>query len=491
MLSQEEADSSTAALPYNMEEWEQGYRSQPHEYDYWIDEVEGQIPAELTGTLFRNGPALFDVNGQRIHHPFDGDGMVCAIAFNEGRAHFRNRLVRTTAFEDERAAGKILYRGVFGTEKAGGWLANAFDIKLKNIANTNVIYWGDRLLALWEAAEPYRLDPYTLETIGKDDFYGLLPPGKPFGAHPKIDRSRDKDNPTLVNFALEVGLPFKIAIYETDLRGTLKRRYTHNYCGFLFIHDFVVTPNYCLLFNNPLDFNPLPFLFGFKGPGQCIKFRPDRPTEVLVIPRDPAKPMLKIKGKSGFIYHHANAFEEGDEICVDSICYESFFILEPGEDFLKVDFPKMDPGQLWRFRINLKTQTMGRELLESRCCEFPVINPQKVAQPHRYVFLGAADIPEGNTPLQAILKLDLETGDRHLWSAAPHGFNGEPIFVPRPNATQEDDGWVFNLVYDGVNNRSDLVILDGRDLSLLARLHLKHHIPYGLHGCWTNECFLP
>ena len=29
-------------------------------------------------------------------------------------------------------------------------MRNAFDLKLKNPANTNVLCWGNRLLALWE-----------------------------------------------------------------------------------------------------------------------------------------------------------------------------------------------------------------------------------------------------------------------------------------------------------------------------------------------------
>jgi len=44
------------------------------------------------------------VNGQRIHHPFDGDGMISAIAFRDGRAHFRNRFVRTAAYLEQRLA---------------------------------------------------------------------------------------------------------------------------------------------------------------------------------------------------------------------------------------------------------------------------------------------------------------------------------------------------------------------------------------------------
>jgi all-trans-8'-apo-beta-carotenal 15,15'-oxygenase len=169
-----ERASQVPQKSYNRGDWQRGYESLDKEFDYWIDDVEGQIPQELHGTLFRNGSGLLDIKGQRIHHPFDGDGMISRITFSNGRAHFRNRFVRTQEYLEEQKAGKILYRGVFGTQKPGGWLANALDFKLKNIANTNVIYWGGKLLALWEAAEPYRLDPYTLETLGKEYFTAVF-----------------------------------------------------------------------------------------------------------------------------------------------------------------------------------------------------------------------------------------------------------------------------------------------------------------------------
>lgn len=52
---------------------------------------------------------------------------------------------------EERAA-KIMYRNTFGTQRVGGFIANAFDLYLKNPANTNVVEWGQRLLALWEVS---------------------------------------------------------------------------------------------------------------------------------------------------------------------------------------------------------------------------------------------------------------------------------------------------------------------------------------------------
>jgi len=486
--------STVPTTSYQRQDWQKGYESLLEEFDYWIDDVEGTIPPELNGTLFRNGPGLTDVNGQPIHHPFDGDGMISAIAFSNGRAHFRNRFIRTTAYLEEQKAGKILYRGVFGTQKPGGWLANAFDIRLKNIANTQVIYWGGKLLALWEAADPHRLDPQTLETLGKDSLNGVLSPGEAFAAHPRFDPSCDQDQgaPCLVNFSIKPGLSTTITIFELDLTGKVVRKHAHSVPGFAFIHDFAITPNYCLLFQNPVAFNPLPFVFGFRGAGECLKFQPNQHTRIIVIPRHTSQPVKILETKSGFVFHHANAFEQGDEVLIDSICYESFPAVEPESNFREVDFDALKPGQLWRFHMNLKDNTVSRELIESRCCEFPSIDPEKVGRPYQYLYLGAADAAAGNAPLQAILKLDLLSGERQLWSAAPRGFIGEPVFVPRPNAEKEDEGWVLTLVYDAAHHRSDLVILDARDLNQpIARLHLKHHIPYGLHGSFTSESFAP
>jgi len=485
-LSPLEQVNPSLELSYSRSDWQQGYLSQPQEFDYQITNISGTIPPELQGTLFRNGPGLLDIQGDRIHHPFDGDGMVTAITFKDGQAHLKSRFVQTEGYVAEQAAGKILFRGVFGTQKQGGWIANIFDFNLKNIANTNIIYWGGKLLALWEAALPHRLDPHTLETLGLDTLEGLLQPGGAFAAHPRI--VGDSGSERLINFAVSPGISSKITIYELDQQGKLLQKQTHSVPGFSFIHDFVVTENYYLFFQNPVTFNPLPFALGIRGAGECVGFDATKPTKILVISRSGDQPVRSLETKAGFVFHHANAWEAEGKIYIDSICYESFPDVEPNSDFREIDFASVDPGQLWRFSLDLEQNQVDRQLLVSCCCEFPALNPQNAGKPYRYLYLGAAVNPIGNSPLQQILKLDLVTGTQQFWNAAPRGFVGEPIFVSHPQATQEDQGWVLSLIYDATNHRSDLVILDAQNLNdPIARLHLQHHIPYGLHGSWAGE----
>ncbi|MGK7899333.1 MAG: carotenoid oxygenase family protein, partial [Xenococcus sp. (in: cyanobacteria)] len=378
---------------YFSEEWKRGYDSQPNEYEYQIDNIEGAIPLELEGTLFRNGPGLLDIAGTPIHHPFDGDGMISAFYFSKGKAYFRNRFVATEAYLEEKAAGKILYRGVFGTQKPGGLVNNVFDIKLKNIANTNVIYWGNKLLALWEAAEPHLLNPQTLETVSIDYLDGVLQPGDSFAAHPWVDPHSVLDNgqPCLVNFSVSPGLSSKINIFEFAPNGKILRRHSHVIPGFSFIHDFAITPHYCIFFQNPVNFNPLPFLFGLKGAGECVEFQPTKQTRVVLIPRDPNNQEVQtFMVDSGFVFHHANAFEKEDKVCIDSIAYATLPQVQPNSNYKEVDFNNLDPGKLWRFTLNLQDGTVERQLIENTCCEFPVVNPDKVGRDYRYLFIGAA-----------------------------------------------------------------------------------------------------
>ena len=148
-------------------------------------------------------------------------------------------------------------------------------------------------------------------------------------------------------------------------------------------------------------------------------------------------------------------------------------------------------GQLWRYQLDLTEQKVTRQMINPRCCEFPTLNPDAVGQPYRYLYIGVAKSQTQNQPLQVIQKMDLETNTSEEWFAGSNGFIGEPLFIPKPGATQEDAGWIMTLIYNGNDDRSELVILDGEDLTqgAIARLKLKHHIPYGLHGCFTPEVF--
>src|ERR1044072_3386015 len=70
--------------------------------------VLGKLPSEMDGMFVRNGP-----NPQfppiKNYHVFEGDGMLHGVRIRDGRASYRNRYIRTAAWQAEKAAGKALY----------------------------------------------------------------------------------------------------------------------------------------------------------------------------------------------------------------------------------------------------------------------------------------------------------------------------------------------------------------------------------------------
>ena len=113
-----------------------------------------------------------------------------------GRVHFKSRFVRTHEFESESRADAVLFRGTFRTQRppnvlplalsgGGVCLNNAFDLRLKNNANTNALLWGDHLLAFFEAGGACHLAlPYPPQPRPVSPYHALLCPALLSSAQP-------------------------------------------------------------------------------------------------------------------------------------------------------------------------------------------------------------------------------------------------------------------------------------------------------------------
>ncbi len=193
----------------------------------------GQIPDGLRGTLYRNGPARLERGDIRMGHWFDGDGAILAVHFTDAGATGVYRYVQTFGYQQETAAGKLLY-GNYGMT-APGPIWNQWRKPLKNAANTSVLALPDKLLALWEGGKPHALDLQTLETWGEDDLGGLTQ-GLSYSAHDK----RDPKTGEIFNFGISSGKNATLNIYKSDSAGKIIQKAAYQLDGVPLVHDFVL-----------------------------------------------------------------------------------------------------------------------------------------------------------------------------------------------------------------------------------------------------------
>ena len=481
---------------FDKSDWSSAYKNVEQELNNEILKIiRGKPIHDLNGTLLRNGPGILERNGHWVHHPFDGDGMITAIKFDNGKAFLTNKFVKTKGFIEEERKNEFIYRGVFGTQKKGGIFNNALDLKFKNIANTHVVKLGDKILALWEAAGPHALDPDNLETIGLTTLNGVLKPEEAFSAHPKIDFNSNYSSEMMVTFGVKTGPKSTIRLMEFSNAGKnsgdllFDRKDSFN--GFAFLHDFAITTNWAIFLQNAIDFNPLPFILGKKGAAQCLKSNLQKTAKFFLIPRDSGlfrgQDPLIIDAPEGFVFHHVNAFEKDSEIILDSIFYDDFPSVGPDEDFRNINFESYPDGKYKRTIIDLKNYTSKLNTISQQCCEFATVNPNYLGLKSSYSWMACTKQNKGNAPLQSIKKINLETKEELFWSAAPRGFVSEPIMVPLKDSKNEDEGYLFIVIWNGERRRSDLIILDSKTLIEIAAYQLPVSIPHGLHGSWVNN----
>ncbi len=469
-------------------------RAVTHEHDDTkLELVEGTLPTALTGTLYRNGNGRFQHQGVWYDHPFDGDGMIAKFSFDGQTVRYRNRYVRTAEFEAEEQAGRMLYRS-FGTNLPGGFLKNAFRLQFKNTANTNVIWHGGHMLALWEGGWPHRIDPHSLATIDRYDYDGVLrnrfswldsqiAPEMSFSAHPKIHPTTG----VLHNFGTVPGVRQRLVLYEVSPSGQAQITHAFPMADMTFAHDFVLTESgHRIFFLTPVSFDMPRALAGLTSPAASIRVNKANPTEVLII--DPDNRVHRLHTDFCFVFHFVNGYQQPDgTLIVDGLMLEDYPASASMKAFLAGNVPDDQTGaQFVRYRIDVQKQTVVREPLAPYEGELPEIHPDLTGRPYRYSWSIGRPLTSTRPLFDHIVKIDASTG-LGLHRHDPHTLPSEPIVVPRPDSTAEDDAWLLYLRYDSPTQTTDLVVADAANLQRIARLRLPHNIPLGFHGLWLSN----
>ncbi|MCO4745253.1 MAG: carotenoid oxygenase family protein [Proteobacteria bacterium] len=479
-------------LPPRTRSWNVAMGVSPGPLDLTIDpsQIEGEIPQALRGgRMLSNGPGWTRI-GDRTAHPFDGHGYIRSLALqHDGSLRLRAAFVQTPSYVAEQAAGKLVHRGL-GTNTSDHFWQNLSMGPPRNVANTTIVRWGDRLLAGWEAGAPYGIDPVSLETRGEEHFGGILE-GTATLAHMRKDAQQQR----LVLCSVAMGRNTTFTFREIDADDQVVQSTEAPIDGMLFTHDYALSPTYFVLGGNPLRLKPASLAKSLIGVGTMLHaVAPDirAATGVLhLVPRAGGPVRTVTLPDHAFVVHFGNAFERDGDLIVDACAFTSF---EFGEEFgytgphgnFDPTLPEKRGAQrVYRITVPKDSDSATWELLTEHGVDFPRFHPEHEGRETPWLFGATRKDKRFSDPFDSIIGIDLRDPafPEQLWTAPDNVFVGEPLFAPADDA--EDDGHILALLTDGLAETTTLAIFEATRLAdgPVARIPLPL-LPIAFHGDW-------
>ena len=452
--------------------------------------VEGEIPVALDGMFVRMQPDPLFPPMLGYDMFFNGDGLVCAFKFKNGKVDLLQRYVQTERYHKQMEAG----RSLFGNYRNPHSNDPSVRDKVYSTGNTNVIAFRGKLLALKEDNLPWALDPDTLETLGMTDLDGQVN-ARTFTAHPKVCSTTGN----LLSFAYRAygELSQDVVFYEFDQHGNKVREIPGKAPFVPMIHDFGVTENYVVYPLIPLkqreDLG--------KNNDMIMRYDSKEFLYFGLMRRDGDGSDLRwMATPNGTPGHLHNVFERDGKVFVDLTLSDGNLIIDWPDEYgenrpiesIKVSLARveLDPNS---------PEAVGKvtHLLEGMT-EMPRIDPRYYGKPYTYSYTASLDFSQWDFPnmgppapyfFNAIAKVDTSAGEVvEQWSDGPQICLQEPAFVPRSDQAPEGDGFLIVAATDVPAGTSQLLILDTGKLALgpIARIHCPVRLRQALHGNWIS-----
>ncbi|XP_055798909.1 carotenoid-cleaving dioxygenase, mitochondrial-like isoform X3 [Salvelinus fontinalis] len=430
-------------------------------------EVRGTIPTWIRGNLLRNGPGKFEFGNQHYNHWFDGMAMLHQFKIEDGKVTYRSRFLQSDAYKKNSERDRIMV-SEFGT-----------------------------------VAMPDPCKNFFLRFLSRFEMIGAL--------YNIIKVPPMKNNP---EETLE-GAKVLCSIVPAD-----KARPSY-------YHSFAMSENYVVFIEQPIKMDLLKIVTAKlrgKGISEGVYWDPKQDTVFHLVDKHTGQTSsVKFHTKALSVFHQINAFEEDGFLMLDMCCSDNGEAInnyliqnlrKSGEALDQVynttyrAFPRrfvlpLNVTDDTPTGVNLNTRPAssatsfktaidkvvcqfedlhGEDLYEYGGLEFPQINYSKFnTRPYRYFYGCGFRHLVGDS----LLKIDLEGKKVKVWYQKGL-FPSEPVFVPSPDAVEEDDGVILSVVVTPTEDKSTfLLVLDAKTWEELGRAEVPVNIPYGFHGTFN------
>uniref|UniRef100_A0A8D2D8M2 Carotenoid-cleaving dioxygenase, mitochondrial n=1 Tax=Sciurus vulgaris TaxID=55149 RepID=A0A8D2D8M2_SCIVU len=437
-------------------------------------QVRGHVPEWLNGYLLRVGPGKFEFGKDKYSHWFDGMSLLHQFRMEKGTVTYRSKFLQSDTYKTNSAGNRIVI-SEFGTL--------AFPDPCKNIF--------ERFMSKFE--QPGRAQNF----VGSCYNIIRVPPEK-----------------------VDLGETIHGAQVICSIASEEKMKPSY-------YHSFGMTRNYIIFIEQPLKMKLWKIVTSKirgKAFSDGLSWEPQYNTRFHVVDKRTGQLLPgRYYSKPFITFHQINAFEDKDCIIIDMCCqdngrnldiyqlqnlrksgegldqlYNSMAISFPRRFVLPLHISKNDPvgenlsslsyssasavkqsdGKIWCSHENLHCE----DLEEEGGIEFPQINYGQFSGKKYNFFYGC-----GFRHLvgDSLMKVDVVNKTLKVWRE--DGFYpSEPIFVPVPGASEEDDGVVLSVVITPNQNESNfLLVLDARNFEELGRAEVPVQMPYGFHGTFV------
>ncbi|KAJ4935884.1 hypothetical protein JOQ06_017411 [Pogonophryne albipinna] len=500
----------------------------------------GEIPEWINGSFLRNGPGKFEIGNHKFNHWFDGMALLHQFKITNGSVTYKSRFLSSDSYKANNEQNRIVV-SEFGTLTMPDPCKNFFQRFLstfelpKPTDNANVsfvTYKGDYYVST-ETNVMHKVDPETLKTTQKVDWSKFVAVNGAT-AHPHTD-----PDGTTYNMGNSYGT--KGATYNI-----IKVPPTKNTAGDTlegatvlcsipsvekskpsYYHSFAMSENYVVFIEQPIKMDLLKIVTGKltgKSISEGFSWDPKLNTIFHLIHKQTGElSTIKYLAKALSTFHQINAYEEDGFLIIDMCAgddgqainnYNIQNLRKNGEDLDEVYntmcrvFPRrfvlplnVDRDTPYDQNLNgpdctataIRTDKNkvfcthedlhGEDLHQYGGLEFPQINYGKYnTHSYRYFYGCGFRHLVGDT----LIKMDLQGKHMKVWEQ-PGLYPSEPVFVPSPNATEEDDGVIMSVVITPNKDKSTfLLVLDAKTFKELGRAEVPVNIPYGFHGTFNS-----
>ncbi|XP_061608841.1 carotenoid-cleaving dioxygenase, mitochondrial-like [Phyllopteryx taeniolatus] len=503
-------------------------------------DVRGTIPHWINGSLLRNGPAKFEFGDTHFNHWFDGMAMLHKFKIEKGQVTYMSRFLRSNAYKKNSEQDRIMVSEI-GTVSMSDPCKNIlqrffsrFDmIKPTDNGNVNIVKYKRDYYLSTETNLMHRVDPENLETLEQVDWSTFVAVNAA-SAHPHYDPDGTSFN--IGNSYGRKGATYNIICVppeksnaEDTLQGAkiLCSIEPANKLQPSYYHSFAMSENYVVFIEQPIKIDLMKLLTCvMRGKALCeaIYWDPKMKTVLhLIHKRTGQVSHVKYYTKAFANFHQINAFEEDGFLMLDLCCLDDsraldiYFLqnLRKSGEALDEVYNSMSRALPRRFVLplhvtddtptdqNLNTRPSssatcvktsnakvfcqhedlhGDDLYQYGGLELPHINYERYnARPYRYFYGCGFRHLFGDS----LLKMDLNDKTLKVWYQKGL-FPSQPVFVPSPDAVEEDDGVILSVVLSPSQNQSTFIlVLNAKTFEELGRATVPVNMPYDFHGVFN------